>query len=255
MKIERPIACVDLETTGVDIYCDRIVEIAVVRLEPEGDRKPIGLRINPGCPIPPAASSVHGITDADVADMPKFAEVAGDILGFLEGCDITGYNVRRFDVPILIQEFLRAGIAWGANLNIIDVFDIYRSREPQTLARALTFYTGRDLGNDAHSAVVDADAALDVLLGQATRYGCEDIAALSKLQRDPDWVDEQGKLKWVGTTAVLTFGKWAGRPLQQVDPTYLRWMLGQEFPPEVKHILANAARGVFPQRIRTAGVA
>ncbi len=151
MILQRPLVSIDLETTGVDTEHDRIVEIAAVKLSPDGTRETRCRRLSPGVPIPEVASAIHGITSDDVADEPVFGRVARGLADFLAGCDVTGYNVKSFDVPLLAAEFARCGIAWpDGDVMIVDAYEIFKCQEPHSLARALAFFCNRDLGDDAH---------------------------------------------------------------------------------------------------------
>lgn len=251
LNLTRPLASIDLETTGVDVNKDRIVQIAVVVMSPDGSRDTKSRTINPGMPIPKEASDVHGITDDQVEGKPEFGQVAKSLHKLLSDVDITGYNVRSFDVPLLTAEFRRAGIMWPAEGTVIvDAFEIFKRQVPHKLSQALEFYTGELLGDDAHDAEADAVAALNVLEGQAHRYGDEPIGldTLVGLGRDPDWLDETGKVKWQGDTAVINFGKWVGVPMQSVDQTYFDWVVRQEFPDDFKQICLAAKKGDFPSR-------
>lgn len=244
LQLTRPLAIFDLETTGVDVANDRIVSLGAMIV----GGATVEHRFNPGRPIPPEATAVHGITDADVADKPRFAEVAHQVYDLLAGCDIAGFNVRAFDVPMLAAEFARVGLTWpDQGVIVVDAFRIYNRKEPRTLGAAVRHYIGQE-HVDAHSAAADVEACAQVLAEQATRYGVTTIAELAALESDPDWIDQDGRLRWQGNVACVGFGKWAGRPLAQVEQGYLRWMLGQDFPAELKTIIADALRGRFPTR-------
>lgn len=252
IKLERDLACIDLETTGVDTQNDRIVDIAVVKLRPNGERHKRSRKINPGIPIPKEASAVHGIYNADVQDAPTFASIAASLFRLLECCDITGYNIKAFDVPLLSAEFKRCGIEWPTeDIRVVDAYRVFKVQEPRKLANALWFYTKRELGDDAHDASADAEAALDVLIAQEERYSestSSTLEDLDLLSRDPEWVDSDGKVKWLGDTAVINFGKWAGQPLRLVDPTYFQWVLKKDFGEDFKAICRSALDGEFPER-------
>ena len=255
LQLERPFVVFDLETTGVNPRFDRVVEFAGVKRLPDGSEESLRYLVNPGCPIPPGATAVHGITDADVRDAPVFAEVARAVLGFLSGCDVGGFGVSRFDVPLLTHEFERAGLAFDtANVQVIDALTIFHRREPRDLSAAVRRYCGRELA-DAHSAEADARAAMDVIEGQLAAYGDlpRDIPGLERVCNpvDPDMVDAEGKLRWRDDEVIIAFGQKNGMPLRYMamhEPGYLRWMLNKDFSDEVKEIAREALEGTFPKR-------
>jgi DNA polymerase-3 subunit epsilon len=250
ITLTRPLISLDLETTGVDVSRDRIAQIACVRLDPDGTRSRRARLVNPGQPIPAEATAIHGIQDSDVEGEPTFAAIAKSLHHYLTGVDLAGYNVRRFDAPLLTEEFRRCGLEWpDSDTMIVDAFEIFRCQEPHDLAHALKFYQGRELVN-AHDALADAEAALDVLTGQAYQYvGPRNVHLedLAELARSPDWIDATGKLRWVEGVAVVNFGRWKDRPLAGIDPDYLIWVLGQDFPPDFKTICKGALDGVYPE--------
>lgn len=250
--LERPIVAFDLETTGLDVALDRIVEMSCVQICPDMRRHIWTQRLNPGCPISPAATAVHGITDADVAQMPDFATMAGSVLGAFWGSDITGFHIDKFDVPMLSAEFARVGVSFPEpGTRIIDTGVIFARQERRTLAAALTLYCNRELVG-AHSAEADADAAADVLLGQVARYAgmpCD-------VERREAWcrpalahaVDPAHKLMWRDGQVVLTFGRHKNASLQTLaaeHPGYLRWICSQSFGPIVDNLCARALAGDF----------
>lgn len=246
LRLTRPLIVLDLETTGTDVNNDRIVEISMLM---RGTDNKATMRLNPGIPIPAEASAVHGITDDDVANKPSFSDLAPAIIGFLNGADITGFNVRSFDVPLLTSEFRRVNITWPpADVQIVDVFRIYNRMEPRTLSAAVRHYLGRE-HDGAHGADADVMACSVVLDQQSNIYGAATLAELEALERDPDWLDQDGKIRWRSDdVAVIGFGKYQGLPLGKVDLGYLEWMLRQEFAPDVKQIIKDALKGIFPRR-------
>ncbi len=258
LKLERPIVCFDIESTGVLPSRDRIVEIAVLKIHPDGRRSEAVTRLNPGIPIPPAASAVHGITDADVADAPAFADVAEKLARFLDGCDLAGYNILNFDVPMLQAEFARVGCDFSLEgRKLVDAYAIFCKLYPRTLSAAYSFFCGKTL-EGAHGAGADARATWEVLLGQVARHPelSPDVAALAEFsdQRDPDMLDRTRRFKWVGSDVVVNFGKNTGRSLRDValnDPSFLNWILRGDFSEEVKSICRNALLGQFPERKNT----
>ncbi len=260
LRLERPLVCFDLETTGTDLSRDRIVEIGIVRLEPDGGRRVWVQRVNPGIPIPPAATAKHGITDEDVAHEPPLAAVAARIHELFAGADVAGFNSLGFDLPLLAADLERAGSPLArAGARHVDAMRIFHLKEPRDLSAAVRFYCGREL-EGAHSALADARAALDVIQAQVDRYedlplDLDGLQAFCRQGR-PDAVDLEGKLAWSAAgEAVFTFGKYKGRTLQQVraeDPSYLRFLqredLEKPFSPEVRRIAREAAEGRFPVR-------
>ncbi len=252
IKLTRPLAGIDLETTGVDSEIDRIVEIAVVKLMPDGTRAGKVRRLNPGMPIPPEASAIHGITDADVAGEPTFPQVAKSLAEYLSGCDVAGYNARSFDVPMLRAAFAREGIDWpAADVRVVDPFEIFRRFEAHSLDRALAFYCDRQLGDAAHGAEADVNAALDVLEAQARYYRGDappSLADVDAMSRDPDWIDSTGKLRWQGDVPVVNFGKHKDAAVARVPASYWDWVLEQDFPADFVALVEDVVAGRFPQR-------
>ncbi len=255
LELTRPLVFFDLESTGTRPEFDRIVEIAILKVYPDGRRESTTRRINPGMPIPPGASKVHGIYDADVAQMPRFEALAANLFRYLEDCDLSGYNLLRFDVPLLVEEFKRAGLTFEVkDRQIVDVFNIFCKLYPRTLTAAYKFFCGGELEN-AHSADADTLATLEVLGGQLARHpelprSLAELAEFS-VMRDPDAVDSSNRFRWSGDEVVVNFGKNYGKPLKEIaanDPSFLRWILRSDFPAEVKKIADNALIGVFPER-------
>lgn len=253
LQLQRPLVFFDLETTGLDIERDRIVELGLIKLLPDGERQTRARRIHPGMPIPPEATAVHHISDADVADCPPFSRIARDLHAWLEGCDLAGYNVERFDLPLLSAEFRRVQLAFPAEgTRVVDAYRIFAQREGRDLKSALRFYCGKEL-LAAHSAEADILATVEVLEGQLQRYpdlpaDVEGLHAASH-PRDPSWVDGNGRLVWRSGEAVVGFGKHRGRSLREMatqEPGYLRWIIGGDFPSDLKEICAQALQGRYP---------
>jgi DNA polymerase-3 subunit epsilon len=240
----RPLVVLDAETTGLDPQADRIVELAVLRVGPGGSRDALTLRFDPGVPIPPAATAVHGITDEDVAGAPRFAELAADLLAFLGGCDLAGFGLKRFDLPLLCAEFRRAGLSLPlAGRAVLDVLEIYHARHPRTLAAAVRRYCGREHAG-AHGAGADVVATAEVLDSMLGHYG--DLprwpAELHRHLR-PDAVDVAGNFRLVDGEVRFAFGRHRGRPLGAVAeaaPDYLRWMLKAGFLDDAKGLVRDA---------------
>lgn len=251
LALARTLACVDIEATGPQPEADRAVEVAVVRLAPDGTRTHLRWLINPERPIPAEATAVHHITDEQVARAPTFAEVALEIAAALRDCDLCGYNLRAFDLPMLREEFNRARVAWTFDGAVVDAYVIFRERERHTLGTAVRWYCGRELV-DAHSAVADADATLDVVLAQLERYPDlpRDMAALDLASggRQPDWATELGHLRWRDDGDLyVAWGKHAGHRLWDMDEGFLRWVLRNDFPADVHALVRDVCRGIRPR--------
>ena len=255
MKLDRPLAFFDIESTGIVPQRDRIVEIAVMKIMPDGTSRTTVRRLNPGIPIPPGATAVHGITDADVADCPHFADIAEKLFRYLDDCDLAGYNIQGFDVPLLEIEFKRAGLDFRMEgRRIVDVYNIFCKLYPRTLTAAYKFFCGKEL-EGAHGAAADTAATLEVLLGQLAKHPelPSEVGALAEYSdmTDPDAVDRGRRFKWNGDEVIVNFGKYAGRTLRDVaenEPGFLRWIIKNDFPDDVRSIAEKALVGVFPER-------
>lgn len=256
LNLQRDLVFFDLESTGVDPRNDRIVEIAGLKLRPGGGSELKSLRLNPGRPIPKEASAIHGITDADVKHAPTFETVAPELKLFFEGADLAGFNLVRFDIPLLTAEFERVGYRFSLlERRVIDTQTIFHKLEPRTLSAAYKLYLGRDLPN-AHSAAGDACATAEVLAGQLVRYQelVADVDALDSFCREArGGVDLAGRLFWRDGEAVLAFGKHRGKSLQEVakkDRGWLEWVAGPDadFLSDFKDLCAEALAGRFPER-------
>lgn len=246
LNLKRPIIFFDLETTGLDIAKDRIVELCYIRVEPNGNEEARSMRINPEMHIPEVASSVHGITDDDVKDCPTFADVAPQLAATFEGCDLAGFNSNRFDLPLLAEEFMKAGVSIDlSHVQAIDVQNIYHKLEKRTLAAAYKFYCGRDLEN-AHSALADTQATYEVLQAQLDHYpndlqnDVDFLAEFSRMNRNIDFAgrfvyDESGK-------ELINFGKYKGKAIKDVlsrDPGYYSWIMQGDFTLNTKQVLTK----------------
>lgn len=256
LTIDRPLVAFDLETTGVVADRDRIVEIALIRVEPDGSRRVYETRVNPEMPIPPAATAVHGITDDDVRDAPVLAALAGEIVALLDGADLAGYNSNRFDVPFLEAELRRVGCDVSfEGRRLLDAFKIFTRMEPRTLTAAYQKYCGKELVG-AHGALADVEATLEVLDAQIGHYDeVPGTAAELHTFCNPDegvYVDRGRKFKWTDSgEAAFAFGKYRDRTIESVkaeNSGYLEWMLGKDFSEEVMHILREALEGRYPER-------
>lgn len=239
LNLTRPIAFIDLETTGVNISNDRIVEIAIVKILPDGTRHVKRKLINPLIPIPSGASDVHGITDDMVKDAPSFKQVANEIKQFMDNCDMGGYNSNRFDVPMLIEEFLRAGVSFSVDgRKLVDVQKVFHMMEQRTLGAAYKFYCNKVL-DGAHSAEVDATATWEVLEAQIERYPQigDTVESIVKFTGEDDIVDFARRFVKENGIEVFNFGKHKGKPVTQVlkeEPQYYDWMMKGDFAMNTK---------------------
>ena len=250
LKVERPIVFFDLETTGIDTDEDRVVQFAAVKIDPFGEQIQLVTLVNPGRKIPEEATEVHGITDDMVKDEPPFEHIADTVCCFFAGCDIGGYNILNFDLPLLINELARCGKSIDLKVAIVDAMQIFFQREPRDLEGALKFYTGDD-HVCAHDALEDVKATMRVLDGQLERYGDlpRTVKGIHEETRDPDAVDLAGKLRWEKGEIVLTFGKYKGRSLRSVDRSYFSWMINNNvIGPDADIVIRDAMRGQFYNR-------
>jgi DNA polymerase-3 subunit epsilon len=251
ITLDRPLAIIDLETTGLDPQKDRIVEICVLKVRPDGREVQYARRLDPGVPIPPEASAIHGIRDADVAGAPRFADVADDLLALLGGCHLCGFNLQRFDLRMLYAEFARVGRTLPLDGRaVIDAMTLYHRCEPRDLAAAVRFYLGRE-HEEEHSAAADARATAAVLDAMLARYPDlpRTVVGLHQHISGEDAVDSEGRFVRVEGQVRFAFGKYRGQPLAFVAanaPDYLNWLLGQDFFDDAKRIVREAlaeARG------------
>jgi DNA polymerase-3 subunit epsilon len=254
LNLTRPIVFFDLETTGVDVATDHIVELCYIKVLPNGNEESKTMRIRPAdqngqiVHIPEASTAVHGIKDEDVADCPTFREVAPELAKTFEDCDFAGFNSNKFDVPLLVEEFLRAGINIDlSNRRFVDVQNIYHKLERRTLSAAYQFYCGKDLEN-AHSADADTRATLEVLEAQLDRYpddlqnSVDFLAEFSAMNRNVDFAgrvvrDENG-------VEIINFGKYKGMSVQEVlrrEPGYVNWVLQGSFALNTKQVFQRLA--------------
>lgn len=257
LKLKKPLAFFDLETTGINISKDRIVEISIVKVHINGTKEIKTDRIHPGMPIPKESSMIHGIYDADVADKPTFNVVAKNYANFLEGCDLAGFNIVKFDIPMLVEEFLRADVNFDIkNRNLVDAQKIFHMMEPRTLSAAYKFYCGKDMVN-AHSAEADTLATFDVLNAQMERYEnkelvddkgnktipiINDMTALHKLTISKN-VDLAGRMVFNDKgEAMFNFGKYKDKLVSDVlqkDPSYYGWIMDNDFALDTKRRLTE----------------
>lgn len=254
LKLERPLAFIDVETTGLNPYSDRIVELSILKIHPDGREKYKSHRLNPETPIPVDATAIHGITDDDVAHEPKFRQYAKSIRDFLDDCGIAGFNVIKFDLPFLEAEFNRAGVEFSRRGRcLVDSQIIYHQFEPRDLQAAYLKYCRKQLVN-AHCAESDAAAAAEILDSQVAMYpelprdvnglhsACNPVSA--------NCVDAEGKFVWLDGKATCTFGKYKGWSLADIaanDPEYLQWISSSDFSLEVQQMVLKALKGEFPE--------
>jgi DNA polymerase III subunit epsilon len=251
LNLKRPIVFLDLETTGINVSTDRIVEISLLKISPNGKEQWMTTLVNPEMPIPHKVTAIHGITDSDVVNAPRFREIAKNLAGFLEGCDLAGYNAIKFDIPVLAEEFLRTDIDFNfRKRKYIDVQVIFHKKEQRTLPAAFRFYCNRDLEN-AHSAKADTSATYEVLKAQLDRYkdlenDVEKLAAFSSFNKNVDFagriiLDEND-------VEIFNFGKHKGRAVDTVfkeEPSYYSWMMNGDFPLDTKRVLTELKLRTF----------
>lgn len=264
---DRPMAFFDLETTGTNIQTDRIVEISVVKIFADGEREVKTRLVNPEMHIPEEASAIHGIHDEDVKDAPTFKNISKNLFIYFEGCDLGGYNISKFDVPMLIKEFSRTGLTFSLEgRRIVDAYTLFCKMEPRNLTAAYKYFCGKEL-NNAHSSQADTLATLDIFEAQLKKYSSFDKGQLPEgveafpatldaihdfcNQRPPDAIDPDGRFKWKGGEAVIGFGRNAGTPLRVIaieNPDFLRWIMKSDFSEPVKKIASDALKGFLPER-------
>ena len=245
LSLKKSLAIFDIEATGLSITKDRIVEIAVVKIDPSGSRTEFLQRVNPEIPIPKEVSEIHGIYDEDIKDAPTFKEILPELEAFLEDADFAGYNSNKFDLPMLAEEMIRAGSGFDlTSKKHIDVQNIFHRMEQRTLVAAYAFYCGRDLTN-AHNAMADAQATWEVLEAQIERYQDlkNDVDFLSDFSvfGDVERLDFAGRLAYNKKKEVIyNFGKHKGKTMEEVtkiEPGYYGWMLDADFPLYTKECL------------------
>jgi len=245
VQLTRPLVVFDLETTGINTQKDRIIEISMLKVFPNGDEELRTYRVNPTIPIPKDSSAIHGIFDQDVADKPTFNQLAKEIEHFLELCDFAGFNSNKFDFPLLVEEFYRAEIDFEIdNRKFIDVQRIFHTMEPRNLSAAYKFYCDRNLEN-AHSAEADTIATWNILKAQLDRYDNlpKDVKGLHEHSGQSRNVDLAGRFVYDNNkVAVFNFGKHRGKPIEWVlekEPSYYKWMMDGDFPLQTKRVLTK----------------
>ncbi len=256
LTLSRPLIFFDIESTGLDTMNDRIVEMAAIKLHPDGTVEEKCKRFNPLMKIPKEATEVHGITDEDVKDEPAFYKVArGDrgIAAFFKGCDLSGFNIVNFDIPLLKKELERADESLDlAEVNVVDAMLIFQKKEPRNLEAAVRFYCDKE-HDEAHTAIGDVRVTVDVLMAQLERY--DDLPstpeAIDAALRPPDAVDRLGKLRWIDGEVAVGFGKHKGRTLRYLareEPNYIRWMIQNAVVEDGEKHLRDALLGRFATR-------
>lgn len=282
LNITKPLVVFDLETTGLDLVNDRIIQISYIKVMPSGEEKRENIFVNPGKPIPPLVQQLTGITDADVSDAPSFKSLAASLATKFKGCDFAGFNSNHFDIPMLAEEFLRAGIDFDfSSCRLIDAQTIFHKMERRNLAAAYKFYCGRKMEDDfeAHRADQDTEATYRVLMGELDKYSADnqteperqlanDMDVLAEFSKNNDNVDFAGRIVWkevmgpdgkpvMGADGkplrqeVFNFGKHKGLPVADVlkrDPGYFSWMLGGDFTYNTKQVLTRIRLREFNNR-------
>lgn len=255
LKLTRPITFIDIETTGLDAReGHRIVEICLIKINPDGTEETLSSLINPAMQIPFDATKIHGITNEDVKGKPTFNELAPKIIDFIDNCDLGGFNTK-FDLGFLEAEFRSAGIKYSEEeRTVLDVQRIFHTLEPRDLSAAHLKYLGKPL-EGAHRSDKDVRATIEVLEAQLKQHAhlSREVVGLHEFYnpRDPAWIDKEGKFIWFEGKAHLNFGnKFKGKSLEfvsKIDPSYLQWMLIANFSTKVKEIVQNALDGKFPE--------
>ena len=244
LQLTRPLAIIDLETTGINLGTDRIVEIAIVKIIPDGKKQIKRKLLNPEIPISAASADIHGITNEMVKDAPTFRQVANELKQFLDHCDLAGYNSNRFDIPMLAEEFLRVGMEFeGKGRKLLDVQKIFHMMEQRTLSAAYRFYCNKEL-EGAHGAEADATATWDVLVAQVVRYpqlGNNVDTILKHIGEEP-LVDFARRFVMENGVEIFNFGKYKGRSVAEIlraEPQYYDWMMKGDFPLHTKQKLTE----------------
>ena len=255
MKINKPLVIFDLETTGTWINKDKIVEIGMIKVMPDGRREEYLKRVNPGMPIPPNVSRIINIVDEDLKDAPPFGDIAKDVLSFIGDSDLAGFNIQRFDIPILEREIIDAGLSFHwKDRDIYDAQKVYHIHEKRDLTAAYEFYCNKKL-ESAHSALGDATATVEILDAQIKKYGTTEqgIESLKdfEYERSSDYFDKERKFCWWNGELYPTFGKYSRkshiRDIAKENHGYLEWILTKDFSDEVKTMIGKALNGEFPE--------
>lgn len=268
LHLTRPLALFDIETTGLNVSSDRILEISILKIHLDGGEEQKTWRVNPGIPIPAQSTSFHGITDEDLKNAPYFKEIAKEVSVFLNGCDLAGYNAIKFDIPVLMEEFLRCDVAFDlSNRNLIDVQTIFMKMEPRTLKGAYRFFCNKEL-QDAHSASADTLATYEILKAQLDKYNnveyespsgnvskpvVNDMKALHEFSSHHRFADLAGQIIYNDKNQeVFNFGKYKGLIVEDVfakDPSYYDWMSKGEFPLFTKKLITAIRLRMFGKQV------
>jgi len=254
LQLTRPLVVIDTETTGLNNREDRIVDISIIKILPDGKEEMLSSLINPTIPIPVESTEIHGITDSDVQGKPTFKEFAQKIIDFIDNCDLCGFNIK-FDLSFLESEYQRAEVTYShEGRKILDVQHIYYKLEPRDLSSANLRYCGKSL-EKAHGAEIDVKATINILESQLKQNDelPRDISGLQEFcnPKDPSWIDDEGKFIWSKGEATINFGKHKGQTFEFMsknEPDYFRWMAGADFSSEVKKIVEEAIKGEFPRQ-------
>lgn len=255
MKLSRTLVVLDLETTGTWVDRDKIVEIAMVQCTPEGSKTTYAKKVNPGVPIPPLVSQLIGITDGDVKDAPLFKDIAQEVVDFIGKSDLAGFNIEKFDLPLMERELRDANLSFNwKEHHVYDAQRVYHLNEKRDLYAAYKFYCDKNLDN-AHSAVSDAQATLEILEAQVGKYGTSErsLESLGQYRYKilDEFYDKEKRFRWWNGRLYMMFGKYAKRySLQEIvqrDRHYLEWILTAQFSDEIKDLVENALQGRFPQ--------
>ncbi|MDR0386059.1 MAG: 3'-5' exonuclease [Prevotellaceae bacterium] len=251
LKLDNPIIVFDLETTGLSLTADRIVEISAMKVYPNGDEETKTRLLNPGIPIPPEATAIHKITDEDVKNCPTFREIAKSLAAFIGGCDLAGYNLFKFDIPLLAEEFLRAGIDINLRKNkVIDVQNIFHKMEQRTLVAAYKFYCDKTL-DMAHSAEADTKATYEILQSQLDHYPelQNDVKFLAEFSAGASGFDYASRIVANSNNEpVFNFGKYKGKKVKDifaVEPSYYSWIMNGEFTLDTKRVFTEIRSSIY----------
>lgn len=252
MKLTNTLVVLDLESTGTWVEKDRIIEIALVKMTPEGQREVYESRVNPAMPIPPVVTKLTGISNEDVREAPVFKEIAHDVIAFIGESDLGGFNIDRFDFPLLRRELGDAGVSLSMeSRRIFDAQKVFHLNEKRDLTAAYKFYCQKDLTN-AHTALADTQATLEILISQAEKYGDDELDSLGRFDytSSDEFYDSERKFRWWNGKLYMMFGKYAKRySLEEVvkkDRGYMEWILSANFNSDVKSLVENALNGQFP---------
>jgi DNA polymerase III subunit epsilon len=254
LQLKRPLAVIDLETTGTNVATDRIIEIAIVKVFPDKTVQSKVKRINPGMPIPAASTAIHKISDEDIKDCPTFKQCANELRQYMDNCDLAGYNSNRFDIPLLVEEFLRTGLEFDVkDRKFIDVQKIFHLMEKRTLGAAYKFYCDKDLEN-AHSAEADALATYEILEAQLLRYEQlqAEVGPLADFTKEDEYVDFARRMVMQNGVEMFNFGKYKGRAVREVlkiEPQYYDWMMKADFPLNTKQKLTEIYHSMMLKKI------